>query len=323
VRAALLVLLLARVATADGVILRHGHEVARVVDGAPRTETCTDDTATCTTRILRVLSGLSFGSVRATLGAAGHADKVAGDVEADVLDVAYPFGAARGGHLEILYVPDGETTRLRATLAQVDVLFSCRDAAHLHAPILGQIRYVCIPGAHFGTGATLGEFAWDPATNRFATRWGELDAVANLLGAPSTMAYLRGHLDVAIGVDAESVRHGDGESRAGWDHAMRAVASLRGLLRSADGRWEGTLRVEGRPAIAGTVAIGRDVGALSEARLVVHALVDEGTVITAGLDGRADYWRVPANSLGSFDSPTTRAAVYLGLLVEIQHAASR
>jgi hypothetical protein len=181
----------------------------------------------------------------------------------------------------------------------------------------------CVPGSRLGIGGVLGELAWDPATRRTAVRWAGLAAVWNLVGSPNGMAYVRGHLDLAIGVDAESVWHGGGDPRTGSDHVGRAVIALAGLQRSASARWEVDASVAALPVVVGTTPAFRDFAALAEAALLYHMFVGASSVVSIGLDARTDYWSDPAMSIGPFDRSTRKASLFAGVVVQVRHESPR
>lgn len=305
-------LLLCGPAYADGVITMRGREVIATPGR--------DDHANATAALLRALSGLAFGRITSTLGVE-RARGPAGGMTLDLVSADYPIGSFYAGRIEAL---DVDRARLRFTLVNVDGLYACRDRNDtLRIPILGQMKYVCIPGSRVGIGGTVGELAWDPRARRLAARWAELRVVVNLAGATSSMAYLRGHVDASIGVDAESVWHGDRDARNGADHFARGVLALTTMLRSPDAHWEVRAKVEARPALVGTVSSLRDHGVVADGMLLYHVITGANTAVSTGFDLRIDHWSDPSTSLAPLDASTNPTSIFVGALVEVRRGITR
>lgn len=304
-------------AHADGVISEHGVVIlAAPHDNEPRVEP---------TDLARALSGLAFGVT--TIAAGAHASSGAGIAAAATLEGVsgvYPFGGFTLGRARAGYASERTTIRLGATLAEIEALFVCRDrAGYLHLPMLGQTRYACTPEERFGLAGTVGDLAWDPRSARVAARWGELLAVLDLVGQPSSMAYLAGHVDLAVGLAAESVWHGHDEVRSGSDHLARGVVRITCTSRSASARWDARLMLAARPAIIGTVRALHDVGILGEARVRYNVLVGASSVISIGVLVRAAYWSDPSTSNLALDPVTSTTSLFAGVVVEHRHESAR
>jgi hypothetical protein len=309
--------LVSHAAHADGVISEHGVVIlAAPQDHEPRAEP---------TDLARALSGLAFGVT--TVAAGAHASSgagIAGALAFAAVSGVYPFGGFTLGRARAGYASDRTTIRLGMTLAEIEALFVCRDrAGYLHLPMLGQTRYACSPEERFGLAGTVGELAWDPRSARVAARWGELLAVLNLAGGPSSMAYLAGHVDLAVGLGAESVWHGHDEVRSGSDHLARGVARITSTIRSASARWDASLTLAARPAIVGTVRALHDVGMLGEGRVRYNVLVGASSVISIGVLVRAAYWSDPSTSNLALDPVTSTTSLFAGLVVERRHESAR
>jgi hypothetical protein len=309
-----------RLAGADGVVTRQGAVVAT----APHTGSASDES----TDLARALSGLAYGVATTEVGGERAGDRTARGVTAGAtlegISAVYPFGAVTVARLSAWYQPDHQTARLHATVADIDALFTCRDAAGaLHAPLFGHSRVECVPGGGIGVGGALVDVAWDPASGRVAARWGEVLAVVDLTRRASAMSYLTGHVDLALGVDAESVWHGRDDARTGSDHLARGVIRAAGLIRSASARWDASLTLAARPAIAGTVRALHDVGTIAEGRVRHNTLVGASSAISIGVLVHAAYWSDPSTSDPGLDAVARRTSLFAGVVVEARHESPR
>lgn len=300
-------------AIADGIISQRGRVIAQREH--PAAAWCKSDPLACSDNLLRALTGLSFGVVTTELGATRSG--VAGGVTVDLVSVRYPLGGGDIGKIRALRSADSHAL-LQFTLLNLPAVFSCRDTnGALHPPVVGHMLYACVPGARFGFGAVVGELSWDPMRQRRTVKWADVAAVANLAGAPSSMAYLRGHLDASLRVAVDSVWHGVGETRSGTDHMLRGGVALDGVIRSRAGHWEATLQLLFRPTLIGTVAAVRNYGFSAEAAGWYHAMIDS-TVISVGLDVQATHWSDPSTSIGALDATTDSPAVFAGATLRVR-----
>lgn len=137
------------------------------------------------------------------------------------------------------------------------------------------------------------------------------------------MAYLSGRVDGALGVDAESVWHGRDDARRGSDHLARGVLRATSLVRSASARWDASLNLVARPALAGTVRALRDVGAVAEGRVRFNALVGAGSAVSIGVLVHAAYWSDPSTSDTGLDSVASTTTLLAGVVVEWRHESPR
>ena len=281
-----------------------------------------------TTDLARALSGLAFAVPTVTVGGerldGQLARGITGSITLNAISGVYPFRNFAVGRASASYLSDGQTPRLRLAIADIDVLFACRDdKGALHAPILGHSRYACERGGRLGVGGALGDVLWDPRSGRVAARWGELLAIVDLAGTSSSMAYLFGHVDLALGVAAESVWHGRDEMRTGSDHLARGVAGVRGLVRSASARWDASVSISARPALVGTVRALHDIGIVGESRLRFNTLFGSSSALSIGVLVHAGYWSDPATSSTELDSVAIRSSLFAGLVLEWRHESPR
>lgn len=298
---------------ADGTIRRRNEIVAQHRRHAAAR--CKGNPDACAINLLRALTGLGIGVVTSTVGATRSG--VAGGVSVDLFSVRYPQGGGDIGKIQALRAPNSRAL-LQFTAMNLPAVFSCRDAnGNLHPPIVGHMLKACVPGARLGFGAVVGELAWDPMRRRHAARWADLAAVINLVGATSSMEYLRGHLDASLRLGVDSVWHGTGESRSVADHMIRGGLSLDGLIRSHGGHWEAAVGTSLRPTLIGTVASFRDFGWTADATGLHHRMVDS-TVVSFGLNVRASYWSDPSTSIGAHDATKGSLDVFGGAVLRIR-----
>jgi hypothetical protein len=309
-----------RSADADGVITRQGIAIAT----APET----DEPRAEPTDLARALSGLAFGVARMEVGGGEAAGQLArgfsGGGTLEAISAVYPFGSFAAGRFSAWYLANQHTARLRATLVDVDALFACRAPdGELHAPILGHSRFACVRGGRLGIGGALGDVQWDPESGRVMTRWGELLAIVDLSGRSSSMSYLSGHVDLALGVAGESVWHGRDEMTTGSDHFARGIAGVKSLIRSPSARWDASLNLVAEPALAGTVRALHDVGIVGEACVRYNALVGATSAISIGAVVHTGYWSDPSTSDTALDSVAKTTSLFAGIVVEHRNESPR
>lgn len=302
----------------DGFIVRRGMRIAPFPSPQAYASgiDCGGDGDACATRLLRALTGLTFGSVATAVGESRSG--AAGAIAFVIASVSYPLGTAELGRLAAMYVRSG-TARVEFTAADVPAVFSCRDLeGELHPPALGHMLHACAPGSRLGVGTRIAELSWDPNHGRGTARWGELSAIVNVIGPTSSMEYLRHHLDVGIGFGGETVWHGDGEARSGTDHLARGAVAMNGVVRSEDGHWEATLQAAYRPALFGTVATLLDYGITADVTGFYNLLVNSNAVISAGIDVRASRWSDPSTAIGSFSNTTNPSSLFAGVVLRVK-----
>ena len=204
---------------------------------------CGPNDLTCARYIERNLKGGQVVPIEVTTGTtlgggaiqfhAGLAqlDSIAGGGEALIVDAAY---LQEGGF------------RLKITLADTQVLFLCHSQdgktlwPHKSPEPIGDCKPE--PGSAYATIGASGEFVqvqWDEISNRFAARWADIHAVANLLRNAGTEDYLRRRFQAYTGVSADTVFYGNTlrATHGGASFLPRYSFGLTGMYRPVNDHW--------------------------------------------------------------------------------------
>ena len=255
---------------------------------------------------VNVEGGVTFGGAGAN-GAVKFSTKVLG--------VDYESGDLSALIFDAMYLPAEGGFRVRFTLADTEVLFMCKNAqGDVIAPIQTLLED-CTPGgafAYVGAGAKLAQIQWDTATQRIAARWGEINAVLNLLGNANDESYLKAHLQAYMGASLDTIWYGNTPGTSGGSATMpRGNFGITGMIRSDDNHWE----VRGMAGIRPNLASIQDYSVEARGEALYHLLLSPTTMMNIGLDGQYQYNSVPANSMGDFVSDRDRNSAYLGAVL--------